>query len=814
MQIGIQDLTVPEEINEQMEVLSAMESMQGQQPIQPAQQAPDQVPLMDKEQGSKEKDAELKISYEEYTDIYAEIEEQPYWRHTADKEMDYADGNQLDSELLRRQAELGIPPAIEDLIGPSLLSIQGYEALSRTDWRVTPDGDTGGQDVADALNYKLNQAERQSKADRACSAAFRPQIAVGLGWVEVKRESDPFKFPYRCNAIHRNEIHWDMQSREPDLSDARWLRRQRWLSQDRLMLAFPKHKELIKQLSNHGGNWWSEFDSSTADGGISTGLQNAWNEARAWTHQESRWYNQATKEICISELWYRRWVSVVVIKTPDGRAVEYDENNLNHAVAVASGAARVSHAVVARVRRAYWLGPHLLDDAPSPYPHRRFPYVPFWGFTEDNTGIPYGYVRGMKYAQDSLNSGQSKLRWGMSVTRVERTKGAVAMTDAQLRTQVARPDADIVLDADHMSRPGSRFEVKRDYQLTDQHYQMLQDNRQTIERTSNITSAFQGKQGTATSGVQEQTQAEQSNQSLGRIMDNFRESRTMVGELLMALIIEDLGSEPQTIIIEGDAVREDRAVVINKPEVDPDTGVKYLSNDLQRTMLKVSLEDVPTSAGYRSQQLNAMSEAVKSLPQEYQAAVLPFMVSLMDVPFKRDVVEAVREVREQPSPEEIEQQIQQAVQDALAKSGNEIKQRELDIKERKADSEIKGLDAKAVQIGVQAAFSAMQAGAQVAQMPMIAPIADAVMQGAGYQRPNPMGDDPNFPTPGQQMETEQPPMPQEEVQLDPATDIPQELASVNQNTHPSYPPIPETPQAGMQGIETPTFEDNLPENSL
>ena len=45
--------------------------------------------------------------------------------------------------------------------------------------------------------------------------------------------------------------------------------------------------------------------------------------------------------------------------------------------------------------------------------------------------------------------------------------------------------------------------------------------------------------------------------------------------------------------------------------------------------------------------------------------------------------------------------------------------------------------AKAVQIGVQSAFAAMQAGAQVAQMPMIAPIADTMMQGAGYKRPNP-----------------------------------------------------------------------------
>src|SRR5690554_6667219 len=115
------------------------------------------------------------LTLEEYTEIFSEIEEQPSWRVIADKEMDYADGNQLDGDLMRKQRELGIPPAIEDLIGPALLSIQGYEAKTRTDWRVTADGETGGQDVADALNFKLNQAERESKADKACSRAFRTQ---------------------------------------------------------------------------------------------------------------------------------------------------------------------------------------------------------------------------------------------------------------------------------------------------------------------------------------------------------------------------------------------------------------------------------------------------------------------------------------------------------------------------------------------------------------------------------------------------------------------------------------------------------------
>lgn len=749
---------------------------------------------------------DLALSFEEYGEIFNEIEEQPYWRGTADKEMDYADGNQLDSDLLRRQAELGIPPAVEDLIGPALLSIQGYEATIRTDWRVTPDGDPGSQDIADAINYKLNQAERAAKADRACSDAFRPQIACGLGWVEVARQSDPFQFPYRCTAISRNEIHWDMRSREPDLSDARWLRRQRWLRPEIIALTFPEHAEMIKVFGRNGGMWWAD-EALSPDGGISTGLQNAWANGRAWTVQEDRWYNPATREVCLSELWYRRWVRVMVIKTPNGRVVEYDEGNLRHVIAVASGSAKVMPATVARVRRSYWLGQYRLFDGPSPYSHRHFPYVPFWGFREDSTGLPYGYVRGMKYAQDSLNSGNSKLRWGMSVTRVERTKGAVDMTDEQLRRQVARPDADIVLNAEHFkSNPNARFDVKRDYTLTDQHYKMLEDNRATIQRVSSVTAGFMGKEGTARSGLQEQTQVEQSNQSLARMMDNFRAARTQVGELLMSMVIEDLGDRPHTIIIEGDAVTPERAVTINAPEVDPETGVTYLSNDLQRTRLKVALEDVPSSSSYRAQQLNALTEAIKPLPPEYLAAAIPFLVSLMDVPFRRDLVEAFRAVGQQPTPEQVQQQIDQAVDDALVKAGHDIKLRELALKERKADSEIKGLDAKAVQIGVQAAFSAMQAGAQIAQMPMIAPIADAVMQGAGYQRPSPAGHDPNFPTPDETAAAQMKgPFVQGEGR--PEFEPPE---GVNQNTSPTFPPIPDDGDSPMQGIETPRITDNLP----
>jgi len=690
------------------------------------------------------------LTVDEYREIHEEIDNQPReWRPIADREMDYAEGNQLKTELIEAQRKLGIPVAKENLIGAALEGIRGYEESTRTDWKVTANGQPGGQDVADAISFKLNEAEGNSKADDACGKAFYPQIGVGLGWVEVSKGDDPFGYPYQCLPVNRNEIHWDWSSELDDMTDARWLRRQRWMHASRLARVFPEHSELIKRFGKAGTGWWGSYSGEDV-GGQSTGLNRAWDVAREWTIQEDRWHNPHNKEVCATELWYRRWVDVVVLKSPDGRVVEYDEANPAHVHAVANKLVEFRRAVVARVRRSYWLGPHVLFDGPTPYSHRYFPYAPFWGFREENTRVPFGYIRNMLDQQDTLNAGNARLRWGMSAYRVTRTKGAVAMEDEQFRRTVGRLDADIVLDPAQMAQQGAVFKVERDFQMNQQQLDMLANARAAIERVNPAAAgAFSGRRGTATSGVQEQTQVEQANQSLAHMMGNFRRGRTLVGEMLMAMIVQDLGDKPHTVVIEGDAVTEDRTVVINKPEVDPENGYTYLSNDLQRTRLMVGLEDVPSSPTYRGQQLNVLSEVAKSMPPQFQAVVLPMMASLMDMPFKRQLVQALQQAGAQESPEQVEQRIQQAVQDALAKAGNDLKARELDMKERLTEAQIRKVVADAVQSGIAGTFAAMQAGEKIAMNPLIAPIGDIVMKQAGWRAPDPVGQDPNIPAPEQ-----------------------------------------------------------------
>ena len=66
----------------------------------------------------------------------------------------------------------------------------------------------------------------------------------------------------------------------------------------------------------------------------------------------------------------------------------------------------------------------------------------------------------------------------------------------------------------------------------------------------------------------------------------------------------------------------------------------------------------------------------------------------------------------------------------------------------KLKSEVDKNRALTVKTGVEASFSAIQTAEVISAVPMVAPVADKIMQSAGYQPPNPAGVDPNYPVPG------------------------------------------------------------------
>ncbi len=581
-----------------------------------------------------------------------DIRDEPAWRYDADRAAEYYDGNQLSNETLSRMQELGLSPLIRNLVGPTVDVVLGMEAKSKRDWKVTPDEEPA-EDFAAALTQKLRDAERLSKADQACSNAYASQIKTGVGWVEVQREMDPFRSPYRVRSIHRREVFWDWRSRELDLADARYVVRRKWFDEDQLIAVFPEHEELI----SHTVSTWADWDMSALTGQAPLLSRHYEAEARTSLEQQE-WLDVERRRLCLYEVWYRTWQRGQIIRLPGNHVIEYDPDNPQHAQAVENHLVTPEPTVLPKIRLTWWLGPHQLYDLASPYGHNQFPYVPFWGYREDATDIPYGLVRRMMSPQDEVNARLSKMMWLLSAKRVIMDEDAVegTMTMDQVQREAARPDAMFVLN--QTRRYQQAFSVESDREMSVQQFNVLKDASEAIQDTAGVYQAMLGKDSSADSGVAIANLVEQGATTLAEINDNFNSAKTQVGELLLSLVKDEMGRDETTVQIQRQGVQV--PVTLNEMQVD-EYGYTYRNNDIMRIKAQVGLEETPSTPSYRNLILTQLTELTKSLPPELQAIVMDLVVEATDIPVKNEIAERLRKATGQgePTPEQAQMEAQQ-----------------------------------------------------------------------------------------------------------------------------------------------------------
>ncbi|WP_025915807.1 hypothetical protein [Herminiimonas sp. CN] len=601
-----------------------------------------------------------------------ECRHQPAWRREADRAADYYDGNQLTAETVERLKDRGQPPLITNLIKPTIDTVLGMEEKTRSDWRVRPeDDDIANDDTAEALSLKLKHAETESRADRACSDAYASQLKAGLGFVEVSRETDPLKYPYRVKAIHRREIFWDWRAELYDLSDARYQIRRRWLDLDSAIAMMPQYASLFRQTT--GG--WAGFDPMMEQ---DTGLVQSWEIERDTRLEATDWRDTEHNRVCLYEIWYRKWVrGYVMTAVQGGLTIEVDFDNPRHCKAIASGMVQVRMATFQKIRLAWYCGPHFLYDVSSPHKHGNFPYVPFFGYREDLTQVPYGLIRAMISPQDEINARKSKMLWSLNSKRVITDSDAVK-DHSKTALEVARPDAYIILEAGR--KPSSQFRVEPGGDLAVQQFQVMQESKQEIAESSGIHKAMQGQNSSASSGLAINSLVEQGLNTLGEINDNYRFARRMVGEMLFSMLQEDLSGRPTRVTI-GKG-QSQKVIVLNLPAQDPQTGQMTITNDVSKVRARVVLDDIPSTPTFRMQQLQMLTEITKSLPPQAQSLIIDFVVEATDMPGSQKMADRLRKGLNLPddSPESQQQQ-QQAAQQQQALQQQQIA---LDMQERQA----------------------------------------------------------------------------------------------------------------------------------
>lgn len=620
------------------------------------------------------------LSFAEYQDIQLEIFNQPAWRRESDKAAEYYDGNQYDADTLQALAEIGMSPQIENLIAPTIDSITGLEAKTRKDWKVAAQSIGDFEDVTEALGQKLFEAERETMADRANSDAFKAATVSGISWLYVGRQSDPFKYPYVYEYVHRNEIFYDMKSIKPDYSDGLWLVRSRWYDLAVVQSAFPDKKDLLELACYN----WSNEALYLDNGKLQETLAFSLEQERSYRIDDQEWRDSQRKRLRLNEVWYRRYVRGNVIKLPNGVVEEFDKDNPTHMQAAYAGF-QVFEAAYSKVRVSIWVGPHKLIDMPNPYKHGEIPYVRMVGKMEDLSRIPYGLGRSMIPMQDEINARNTKQIWLLAAKRITATDGITVDDIETVRQEAARPDAVHILDAQKF-KEGGIFKVESDFALNSQQYQALVDKRNALKNVSGVYAAFEGSSNNQ-SGVALHAATEQSSQTLATIYDNYEFARARAGNMLLSLIMEDIADNETQVNVEYD-YKQPKNVVLNKRQPDG-----TLSNAVNMARAKVALSDVPSTSTYKAQTLNYLTQMANGLPPQIQGVLVKFMIRLTDIGSadKQELLDAIAKLNgeqvNRPPKNEQEAMAQQQAQQQMAQQ-QEMMQRaalaELTLKEAQA----------------------------------------------------------------------------------------------------------------------------------
>jgi len=651
------------------------------------------------------------LSLAQMSKIVNECRLQPSWRNMADKCVDYYDGNQLDGDTLAALDRKGMGPIQRNITAPLVNVVLGMEAKTRTDWIVSADGDEM-QDVAEAMSEKLHEAEREARADRACADAYAGEIKAGLGWVEVSRSNDPFSYPYRVMNTHRREMWWDWRDQTPDLSNSGFLLRKRWYDVDQVCAYFPQHHDILKASLGDP----LQYQLIQAQRGMDLGQSLEEDRGYAFEDYEA-WRNFERERICLYETWYRRFVRGYVAKSPNGEVIEISVQNPLHLALISRGLLRPQLAVYSKLAMSLWAGPHKLMDAPVK--KRYLPYVPFWGYREDRTGVPYGLVRAMLTPQDEVNARLQKMMWLLGAKRVVMDSDALDLemqSPQDLLDELARPDAVVFLNRSRLNKDG--FNIDDNLALADAQFKVLQDAMQSAQQVVGVFNAMLGRDSSTTAASAINSLVEQGMTALAEINDNYRFARRLVGERLLDLIRDDMIGQPVQVIV-GEVGRKrvislNQRVAANSPEAQAamqatpeEQAVMQLKNNVAAARLKVSLDDVQSSASYREQQFTMLAELTKGLPPNLQAAIAPFIMEASNLRDRRKIADTLRKTMGQAIPRtpeeeraaEAQQQQAMAEMQQIQREGILMELREREAKVNKLNAEAEKVMAEARTIG-------------------------------------------------------------------------------------------------------------------
>jgi len=664
---------------------------------------------------------EMKLHAKLMTWFQQEMRRQSVNRYQMALDEDYYDSEQWTAQEKAVLRARGQAPVVYNETKSTIDWLIGTERRTRTDFTVhareeSKEAEEDAKVKSKLLKY-LNDVnntvfERSSVADDVFKA--------GLGWLEVGISSDPEDEPIYQRFQSWRGMLYDSLGERRDLQDSRYMFRFRMVDLDFAIAYFPdKETELrASAVSNDSQSYLEWWNGSLEDIGTGTPMPGKYT-----MYDSDAWANNLRERVLLIECWYAEATKEKV-----------------------GIGASVVDVVRRKIRISIITERHVITDQASPYLHNRFPFIPFWCYRRKRDGAPYGVARAIRGPQDALNKRMSKVQHILSQSQIIAENDAFddeIMTADEAREEYSAPDGMVLLAR------GGLAKVKTDRQndVAESHVRLMDTDTAIIRNAAGVTNENLGRDTNAQSGVAVQKKVDQGSVLTAEIFDNMLLARQLEGEITLSLI-EQYYNQPKEFSITGERQKREY-VQINTP--DPVTG--EILNDITARRANFIIGEQNWKQTLQQAAAESMMELLQQLAPtspEIVTSLLDVAIELFDLPNKTLVLQRIRAVtgmtdpNETPTPEEdARRQENQRKKDEAEQLEKDRQVAEIDNLRAKTDD----INASRVKKGVESSYAAMQAGQVIATMPAVAPIADEVMKGAGYQDPSPAGADPNFPVP-------------------------------------------------------------------
>ena len=563
------------------------------------------------------------------------------FRKESDTDCAYYDNEQWTPDEKRELRERKQPILTINRIKPTVDLVLGTEAKSKVEFMAAPRSEMDIEDASiatEALKYVMDA----NQGEFICGEGFEASIKAGWGILEVCENDDPFGEKVRLDRVERTDLLWDPHSKQFDLSDSKYIIRAKWLELEDAQGKFPDHADLLERaVSTEESDFQKETPyQGTEDQADRPGVTE-WHDSRV---SSPEWVDKGRKRVKLLECWYKVPTKVLLVENEmSGDVDEIDPNQIMEILF--NPGIRINQAMVSKVMLCIVAGDEILQQGSSPYRDNEYPFVPFWGYRKDKDGAPYGLIRQLRDMQDEINKRRSKAIHLLNSRQILATNDAIDMKQNDWRDvaqKASEPDSVTILDGN--AGPNAKFDfVDRDKAIKDQ-FMFESEAKGEIEEISGVVGELKGMETNATSGKAIMARQMQGTTMLGKLFENYRRSRQILGTLIWSRI-QQFWTKPKMVRI-TDKMGEYAFLELNK-YIEDESGQILIQNDITKARVDITIDEQAFHANIRQALLEQMMEMVSKLPPEIGVMLLDLVVEYSDMPKGPEMAGRIKMIQQQ-----------------------------------------------------------------------------------------------------------------------------------------------------------------------